>query len=142
MSQRVVVDASVVVGWLLGEDTAFELARPVLEVLKSARMLVPAIWQSEIANVLVVRERQKRIDEATFTRSIRLLEDLGPEVDILSATAIFDRVVPLARRHQLTSYDAAYLELALRERAPLATFDAALSRAAEREGVETLLRRP
>ena len=136
MSVRIVVDVSVLFGWVLGEQGLFERANPVLLALKNARMLVPAIWQVEVGNVLLVKERQKRIDEAGVKKCLRFLEELNIEVDLGSATATFDRVVPLARRNQLSAYDATYLELALREKTPLATFDEALRAAAKREGGE------
>ena len=135
MTTRIVVDASVVFGWILGEPGLFERARPVLLALKTARMLVPAIWQAEVANVLLVKERQKRLDEAAVKKCLRLLEELSFEVDNAAATATFDRVMPLARRNQLSAYDGIYLELAARENASLATFDEALRAAAKREGV-------
>lgn len=135
MSARLVVDASVVLAWFLGEQALFERAKPVLLVLKTSRMLVPAIWQAEVANALVVKERQKRVAETAVKKCLRLLEELNCDVDVGAATQTFDRVLPLARRHQLSTYDATYLELAMRERASLATFDAALQAAAEREGV-------
>lgn len=134
MTARIVVDASVVLGWVLGEPGLFERAKPVLLALDNARMLVPAIWQAEVANVLLVKERQKRIDEAAVRDCLRLLEDLNVEVDVGSATTTFDRVLPLARRNRLSAYDGTYLELALRENVPLATFDEALRAAAAREG--------
>lgn len=134
MSARIVVDASVVFGWLLGDQGLSERAKPILLALKNARMLVPAIWQAEIANVLLVKERQKRIDEAATKKCLRLLEELNVEIDTSSATGTLDRVLPLARRNQLSAYDGTYLELALRERTPLATFDEPLRAAARREG--------
>ena len=136
MTQRLVVDASVAAAWLLGEPALAARAHAVLQSLARARMLVPAIWQAEVGNVLVVKERQQRIDAACAQRFLHLLEGLDCEVDAAAATTTFDRVLPLARRHQLSAYDAVYLELALRAQAPLATFDEALGRAALREGVE------
>lgn len=135
MTARIVVDASVVFGWLLGEPGLFARARPVLLALRTARMLVPAIWQLEVANVLLVKERQKRLDKRAVEKCLRLLEELSVEVDTAAVTGTFDRVMPLARRNQLSAYDASYLELAAREKAPLATFDEALRTAARREGV-------
>lgn len=136
MSHRIVVDASVVFSWLLGEADLFERAQAVLLALGRARMLVPAIWQVEVANVLVVKQRQRRIDEAFIKQCLRRLEDLECEVDTGAATTAFDQVLPLAKRYQLTAYDATYLELALRAKVPLATFDEPLRAAAERVGVE------
>ncbi|MFY9345711.1 MAG: type II toxin-antitoxin system VapC family toxin [Planctomycetota bacterium] len=136
MSARVVVDASVVFAWLFSEPGLFDRSDAMLMVLKTSRVLVPATWQTEVANVLVVRERQRRIGEAVVKKSLRLLEELNVEVDAGAATSALDQVLPIARRHQLTAYDAAYLELAMRERCPLATFDDALAAAAKLEGVE------
>ena len=136
MTSRLVVDASVVFGWLLGESGVAKRAERVMVALETTKMLVPAIWQSEIANVLLVKERQKRIDPAFVRRCLRALEALEIEVDVVAATSSLDRVLPLARKHQLTAYDGAYLELALREGVPLASFDAPLCAAADREGVE------
>lgn len=135
MSSRFVVDASVVLGWAFGETETFERAMDVMAALKTRRAVVPAIWQAEVANALVVKERQKRIDEGLLRKLLRQLENLSIEVDTSAATMAFDRVVPLARRHQLSVYGATYLELALREKAPLASFDNALREAARRENV-------
>lgn len=135
MSRRIGVDSSVVFAWLLGEPIVFERAKAVLLALKSAKMLVPAIWQAEVASVLLVKERQQRIDETFVRESLRRLEELDIDVDIHAATSARDRILPLARRQQLSSYDACYLELAMRERSTLATFNEALREAAYREGV-------
>ncbi len=133
MTPRLVVDASVALGWLLGEPAVFARAERVLRALTTARMLVPALWQFEVGNALRAKERQRRIDEAHVRQALRHLEGLDWEVDVEAATSTFDRVLPLARRHQLTTYAAACLELAQRMKAPL---DEALGRAAQREGVE------
>jgi predicted nucleic acid-binding protein len=85
--------------------------------------------------VLLVRDRQQRLAEAAVKKCLRLLEELSIEVDTAAATGTFDRVMPLARRNQLSAYDATYLELAVREKALLATFDEALRTAARREAV-------
>ncbi len=135
MSTRLVLDASVVLGWILGEPEVFERCKPVMIALKSAHALVPAIWQAEVANALVVKERQKRIDEADLRRCLKHIRELAIEVDLEAGREVFDRVVPLARRHQLSVYDACYLELALRAKAGLASFDKALCAAGKREGV-------
>lgn len=107
----------------------------LLDALKSRTILVPALWHFELANALVQGERRGRIDQAaivTFNglvRDLRIrtdhgLDDDGPLVLFL-----------LARQHGLTAYDAAYLELATRVRAPLATLDRALRTAANTVGL-------
>lgn len=136
MKDRLVLDASVAVSWCLAEPETFERARAVLIALKKVKAVVPANWQAEVANVLVVRERQKRIDEATVRKFVKQMQDLPVEVDAAAATEAFDAALTLARRHHLSVYDACYLEVAIREKAALATFDTALREAARRDAVE------
>ena len=89
-----------------------------------------------VGNALLVKERQRRIADRGVAEIITRIGSLPIDVDLDSAGfSAFDRVVPLAKRHQLSVYDAFYLELALREHLPLATFDSALVAAAQREGV-------
>lgn len=135
MTTRFVLDASVVLAAVLGEEVTFQAAAAVLQAMKDATVLVPANWQAEVANVLVVKERQRRLDEALLRKLVKQVGELLVEVDLAAARETFDRVLPLARRHQLSVYDACYLELALREAIPLASFDNALREAAKREGV-------
>jgi predicted nucleic acid-binding protein len=132
---RFVLDASILLAALLGEEAMIGNALAAVQALKSSTAIVPVLWQAEVANALVVKERQKRIDETFLKRVLRQIGELPIEVDLAAARETFDRVLPLARRHKLSVYDACYLELALRERAPLASLDAALLDAARREGV-------
>ena len=69
---------------------------------------------------------------------ISLIESLNIEVDNTGAERAFDSLLPLCRTHQLTSYDALYLELALRRQLPLATLDEPLRQAASALGVSLL----
>jgi predicted nucleic acid-binding protein len=138
VTDRFVLDASVLLSWLFGEAEFMERMSAIVGTLSTKRALVPAIWQMEIGNALVVRERRKLIDTALVRRSLDQLGNLPIDVDFAAATGAFERVVPLARRHQLSVYDATYLELAMRERLPLATLDTALNAAADREGVRQL----
>ncbi len=95
------------------------------------KAVVPAHWWFELCNVLLVGERRNRIDARQIQRFLRLLRDLDIEVDRAPEEAsTFD----LARRHGLTFYDAAYLDLAFRHGA-IATLDTALIKAAEAEGL-------
>ncbi|MFY9345929.1 MAG: type II toxin-antitoxin system VapC family toxin [Planctomycetota bacterium] len=132
MTERIVVDASVVLGWALG-DAPFERVGRLFTALTKARALVPAIWQAEVANVLLVKERQRRIDAAFVGKVLRHLEDFDIDIDVAGATTAFDQALPIARRHQLSVYDAIYLDLAIREQAPLATLDGVLDAAATKE---------
>lgn len=131
----VVIDASVTVAWSLKDE-----ARPDLDVLlgqvHATGAFAPPIWRYEVANVLVGAARRNRIALTVLDGEMRALAALPVEVEGAdSQAAHFDRVVALAVRHRLTVYDASYLELALRRAVPLATLDADLRRAAQRENV-------
>jgi predicted nucleic acid-binding protein len=135
LTTRFVVDASVVLAAVLGDDELGSRAAAVMGAMKDATALVPAIWQAEVANVLVVKFRQKRIDESLLNKLVKLVGELPVEVDLAAARETFDRALPVAKRHQLSVYDACYLELAVREAVPVASFDKALREAAKREGI-------
>lgn len=99
---------------------------------------MPSLWFLEVANVLTLAERRGRILEADLTRYLDLLFQLEIEVDQTSPRSVFGDVLALARSYRLTSYDAAYLELSIRQQLPLATLDQDLRAAAESAGVELL----
>ena len=125
-----VADASIVAAWPLpDEDDA--LSRPALEALRRDKVVAPAILWFEVRNVLIVGERRGRIDEAQTRKAIAILARLPIEIDRSPSDA---ELIRIARRRQLTAYDAAYLELALRLDLPLATRDARLAKAAREEG--------
>ena len=110
----------------------------MLAALKDTSILVPALWALEIANAILVGERRKRLKQPEVLRFITLLESLPISPDLQTVSENVSNVLPLARDHGLAAYDAAYLELAIRHDAPLATFDATLQKAAARAGVRLL----
>lgn len=134
---RLVIDASIGGSWCL-DDEQSELADSLLAMVEDSHFLVPSHWFLELANLLVVAERRSRIDPEGVRNATRLLRSLPISVDSVSSAQAFGPTIELARRHHLTSYDAAYLELAIREGAGLATLDQRLSRAALAEGVRLL----
>jgi predicted nucleic acid-binding protein len=125
-----VLDASIVHDWAF--DERHKTADAVRERLRSESAAVPSLWWFEVRNGLVMAERRGRVTElqtANFLRAIlRLAITFDTSPDETS-------ILALARRHRLTVYDAAYLELAIREGSPLATLDTALMRAARGESV-------
>jgi predicted nucleic acid-binding protein len=125
-----VVDASVMLARPLGQPNA--TAALVRARLDDEVGLVPALWWFEVRSVLIINERRRAISEADTASAVRDWAQLEIAVDN-SPDEI--AIMTLARRHRLTVYDAAYLELALRERLDLATLDASLAEAARREGV-------
>lgn len=132
-----VLDCSIAIAWCF-EDEATEFTDSVLEGLAQGSAKVPSIWPLEIANVLAISERRGRTNQAKITQFLRLLGSLPITVDAKTAEKAFTDVLTLARTHKLTSYDAAYLELALREGLALATLDEELKRVANKLGVTIL----
>ena len=90
--------------------------------------LVTGLWHLEIANVVLVTERRKRIDRAERIRVMSELADLPLAIDDRTSELAWTETMTLADRHDLTVYDASYLELCIRSRLPLATRDKALQR--------------
>ncbi len=99
---------------------------------------VPALFLTEIGNVLLVNERRGRLSERQSSAFLSALSFLSIAVDPPRAEIAFERTLPLARREKITTYDASYLELAIRLRLPLATRDIRLQDAAARNGVTLL----
>ncbi len=129
-----VVDASVTAAWCF-DDEQTKYARQLLRRSKDIVFYTPAIWPLEMTNVLLVNERRKRITAADTVRFVTLLNELAIQVDRPPAMQAFNATLLLARAHGLSAYDAAYLELALREGVPLATLDGRLRTAATAAGV-------
>jgi predicted nucleic acid-binding protein len=129
-----VVDASLALAWHF-EDEVSEYADRVLERLREDRAVVPSIWPLEVANGLLVAKRRGRLSPARLARAADLFQELPIFVFEVGAQVALGSVLELGRVHGLSAYDAAYLELAMREGLPLATQDDALRVAAERAGV-------
>lgn len=129
----IVVDCSVSAAWCL-QDEASPAAERLLERVIRQGALVPAIWPSEMANVLVTAERRGRITAADAERAVELLERLPIRIDSPYGGTL-SRCRAVAREYGLTAYDASYLDLAFREGLELATFDERLAEAARRAGV-------
>ena len=127
---NLVLDASVAIASIsVDEDSAY--AASAIGACQEDSIFVPLIWRLEIANTLVLFERKGRLSNAldSYERFVRRFH-----VRIIGDFRI-EREVQLARKHQLTVYDAAYLAVAIAERMPLATLDAKLRRAAIDEDV-------
>ena len=132
-----VLDVSLSCAWCCADEANAE-AWAILERLQTHQAHVPALWLWETANVLVQAERRGRISPAAIRTYLGLLEGLPISVDQPSTASAWHDTLALARSHRLTSYDAAYLELALRRGLPLASRDQALQAAARAEGVPLL----
>lgn len=120
------------------EDESTPFTVQVLKSLETVQAVAPALWPFEVANVLNAAERRGRInagEQAEFLERLRLLPIA---IEHRPATWLAQQILPLARTHRLSAYDAAYLELAIREGLPLATLDDDLRRAAPAAGVKLL----
>ncbi len=137
-----VLDNSVSMRWLLPDrsSTNQKYAEKVLAAMMSAAALVPNLWWLEVSNVLVRAERAGEITPGESARFLDLLAALPIEESNSEGSVLLQRVFPLAREYALSAYDAAYLDLAMREGMALATLDAELCRAAEATGVALYLR--
>ncbi|HUQ69662.1 MAG TPA: type II toxin-antitoxin system VapC family toxin [Planctomycetaceae bacterium] len=138
MTATLVIDCSVAMSWCFADEATPQTAS-VQERLVTEVAIVPAHWPLEVTNVLAMAERRQRINAADSTEFLNLLGQFAIEVDDQTSNRAFDQILHLARTHGLTTYDAAYLELALRRQLPLASLDVALCRAASVLGVELLI---
>ena len=120
------------------EDEATEATDLMLDRFRDDEATVPAIWPLVVGNVLLVAERRGRLSEAQASRFLELLAQLPIDVD--DAPHDLAGIVAAGRRHELSAYDASYLVLSERLGAPLATLDHQLAKAAERAGVELLVK--
>lgn len=129
-----VIDASIAACWLM-PDEQHPAADDAFAKLAEDEALVPGLWWFEIRSVFLTGERRGRIDRAKTSQALALLAELPIRVDL----GVEDGpLLGLARRHRLTVYDAAYLELALRVSVALASLDAELVHAAGAEGVQVI----
>jgi predicted nucleic acid-binding protein len=128
-----VLDNSIVMAWSFADETS-AYADAVLDTLITTETIVPALWPLEVANALLVRERRKRSTEAETIRWIGILNKLPIVIDDETNARAWSDTLALARGHKLSAYDAAYLELAIRRRLPLATLDEPLKAAAKAVG--------
>lgn len=129
----IVVDASFVIAWAYKEAPA--ALDDQIRRLAEDVACVPAHWTLEVANSLLNSERRRRINVHQRLEILTAIRLLPIEADSETWIRAWGDTMALARQYDLTSYDAAYLELALRRQSPLATFDEDLARAAHAAGV-------
>ena len=128
----VVLDASFVLRYVLHTNAP----RPHpggLAMLQGCELIVPALWNAEVANALVQAERRAAVPAQRIGAALATILALEPAVDAHPVDVA--RNLECARAHGLSAYDSLYIELALRRRAALATYDAAMIAAAPRAGI-------
>ncbi|MGA3205137.1 MAG: type II toxin-antitoxin system VapC family toxin [Bryobacteraceae bacterium] len=135
-AKQFVIDASVTVAWCF-DDESTTFTEGILDLLSAgAEAVAPGIWPLEVANAVLVAERRKRISVAQVTALLGRIVQLPVSVETIEPDRAFGQVLSVARQHQLTEYDAAYVELALRKGLPFATLDDKLRRAARSAGIK------
>ena len=132
-----VLDNSVAMRWHLESEKVSDqkYAESVLISLAEVTALVPNLWHLEAANVLLGAEERGGTSIGEIERFIAQLENLPIHVDSQTANQSFSRIMTLAREYKLSSYDASYLELAIREGLPIASLDKNLLKAAKKANV-------
>lgn len=128
----VVLDAAFVLRFVLHTDAP----RPHpagLQALRDCEIIVPALWNAEVASALLQAERRGAASAARIGEALAAILALAPGVDTQVVDVV--RHLECARAYGLSAYDAQYFELALRRRAALATYDAEMIAAAPRAGI-------
>ncbi|MFN7935770.1 MAG: type II toxin-antitoxin system VapC family toxin [Bryobacteraceae bacterium] len=139
MNKAFVADASIAVGWCIPAQSSPDTDRLLDDLLAGSTVAVPPLWPYEVANALLILWRRKKLTLDEYSEATMLLNRLSVAVDENSPRLAATRIADIARIHELTVYDAAYLELAVRKQIPLATRDQSMRRAARRLGIPLLL---
>lgn len=133
----VTIDSSIALTWCF-EDEASPETDALFDRVRNDGAFVPALWYLELGNVLLQAEKRGRIRAADIAIRLQLIADLPISVDQETTSRAWHEILTLARTERLTTYDATYLELALRRDVPLMTRDNELSAAARRLRVTVL----
>jgi predicted nucleic acid-binding protein len=129
-----VIDSSAALSWCF-EDEASAESDAVFERVRDQGAVVPGLWHLEVANVLLQAEKHGRIATGDVAMRLELIAQLPITTDNETTARAWREILVLARAEGLTTYDATYLELAIRRGLPLQTKDEALISAAKRSGV-------
>ncbi len=132
-----VLDCSVTLAWVYRDEITTAVSG-VFDAIRKSGAWVPDLWRLEVANALQTGIRRKRHAGDFRDATLNDLSRMPIEVDAETADRAWGATLQVAIRHQLTLYDAAYLELAIRRGLPLATLDTGLRRAAASEHVQLL----
>jgi predicted nucleic acid-binding protein len=135
VSTQLVVDSSAICALFFEDETTPE-SEQLLQRLEAGGIWVPALFLWEVANVLLMAERRRRISPADRAEALQLVASLGLQIDQADTAVVWHDGLQLAAQTGLTSYDAAYLELAMRLGAPLASRDRALQECCRSMGVK------
>jgi len=132
-----ILDASIALAWCFVDEST-PVTVTLLEKLEVEQAHVPELWPLEVGNILINAYRRKRISYAKISEFLSLLENLDIQIDKETSLRSFTEILSLAHSEKLTTYDAAYLELAMRLGFSLATKDNQLAKAATKLGVKVI----
>lgn len=137
-----VLDNSIAMRWLLASNKKADqnYSEQVLLSLKENQAYVPNLWHLEAANVLLTAEKRDELTTGEIETFLLQLEALPIITDPSTHSQVFNHTIHIAQCYKLSSYDAAYLELAIREGLPIATLDKNLKKAAQKASVEIYLK--
>jgi predicted nucleic acid-binding protein len=134
--KQVVVDASFCASWILSVESSVAAELLLTRVMSGAvELMVPSLWHYEILNFLRSAVRRKRLSTDDVHLAVEALERVPIKFEDLPGAPARRRILHLATQFDLSSYDAAYLELADRFKIPLLTNDAKLKAAAKQLGL-------
>jgi len=131
-----VIDACLALGFILPDEQERTALKVLAQMEAEAAVVVPAHWIAEVTNGILMAERHQRLTQSQAAQALQLVSALPVEEDPQTRSRITRDGYAVARQFSLTTYDAAYLELAMRLGARLGTTDKALRRAAKKVGVE------
>ena len=134
---KLIADISVVLAWFFDEKQT-PGALDVLRHIETGVLLVPSLWWTELENGILMGERRGRKTSVESVAFLKLINALPIQTDDIPPHRTSNDILDIARRHQLTAYDATYAELATRAGIALATFDSSLHRCASSLGVKLL----
>ena len=128
------IDSSVALNWVMPDEDR-TLAEALMDSVSVTGAVIPALFQIEVGNTLLVGVRRRRIAAHYVQRALDLIRQLPLDMDRSSADYVWSTTIDLAAAYGLSLYDATYLELAIRSELPLATLDTKLSEAARIAGL-------
>ncbi|MGA2598801.1 MAG: type II toxin-antitoxin system VapC family toxin [Bryobacteraceae bacterium] len=129
---NLIIDASVASAWCFPDEQTDYTNRVLDAVSSFVTGFAPRLWAYEIRNSVLMGLRRKRITKVDAENFLNSLD--GLEIRLADPVS-YDAVFELAQLNRLTVYDAAYLDLAIREGSELASLDGALRNAAVNVGV-------
>ena len=139
MRTEFVLACSATLPWVFGDEASPAADALLDRLVQGERAWVPALWHLELGNVLLGAKRRGRIDQAGIEGFLSRLVVYDIAVDDQTLERAWQKTLDLALQHSLSTYNAAYLELALRRGLPLASLDRELIAAARACGVTLCL---